>query len=218
MASEVRRDIHAIYSRLAFIYDTWTYFTESRSLDLALDSAAIRDGDAVLEVAVGTGIAFREILRRNPSGRNVGVDLTEAMLSRARARAEASGTPYELVCGDARALAFPTATFDVVMNNNMLGLVPQDMIEPILSEMFRVLRPSGRLVIATMMHPPGRFAEVVYRVGASWLGGWRDVEPAPFVRAAGFVDVERQSVTQLGIPTQVLRARKPGSQECFAHP
>jgi len=211
MASETLRDVTTIYSRLAFIYDTWTHFTESRSLALALDSASIRDGEAVLEIAVGTGIVFREILQRNPSGRNVGIDLTEAMLERARSRADAVGTPYELVRADARALSFPSASFDVVMNNNMLGLVPREMIAPILAEMFRVLRPSGRLVMATMMHPPGPLAELVYRVGASWLGGWRDVDAEPFVRAAGFVELRRESVTQLGIPTHVLRATKPST-------
>jgi ubiquinone/menaquinone biosynthesis C-methylase UbiE len=213
MAAESPGDVVRLYSPIAFLYDTWTYVTESRSLRAALDFAAIHDGEAVLEVAVGTGIAFREILRRNPSGRNVGIDLTEAMLGRARSRARGSGTPHELIREDARALSFQSASFDVVMNNNMLGLVPQRTIQVILSEMFRVLRPSGRLVIATMMRPRHLLAQLVYRVGALWLGGWRDVEPEPFVRAAGFLTVRREMVTQLGIPTEVLEARKPGSPQ-----
>jgi ubiquinone/menaquinone biosynthesis C-methylase UbiE len=211
MAAETPGDVVRLYSRVAFLYDTWTYLTESRSLRVALDVAAIRDGEAVLEIAVGTGIAFREILRRNPSGRNVGIDLTETMLERARARAQGAGTPYELIRGDARALSFKSESVDVVVNNNMLGLVPPSTIEGILSEMSRVLRPSGRLVIATMMRPNRRLALLVYRVGALWLGGWRDVAPEPFVRAAGFLTVRRQRVVQLGIPTEVLEARKPGS-------
>jgi ubiquinone/menaquinone biosynthesis C-methylase UbiE len=210
MAAETPGDVVKLYSRVAFLYDAWTYFTESRSLRVALELAAIRDGEAVLEVAVGTGIAFREVLRKNPSGRNVGIDLTEAMLRRARARAEEAGTSYELIRTDARALSFESASFDLVMNNNMLGLVPRSAMEAILSEMSRVLRPSGRLVIATMMRPRSRVAELVYRVGALWLGGWRDVEPEPFIRAAGFLLVRRRTVTQLGIPTEVLEAKKPG--------
>jgi len=82
--SEPETNVTKLYSRVARVYDAWTYLTESRSLRTALDRAAIRQDDSVLEVAVGTGIAFRELLRRNPSGRNVGVDLTEAMLRRAR--------------------------------------------------------------------------------------------------------------------------------------
>ena len=41
------------------------------------------DGQSILEVAVGTGMAFREILRRNPRGQNRGIDLSPGMLSRA---------------------------------------------------------------------------------------------------------------------------------------
>src|SRR5947207_3367530 len=133
-----------LYSRVAGVYDAWTFFTESRSLEAALDDAQIREQEVILEVAVGTGVAFREVLRRNPLGRNVGIDLTDAMLERARAKAERSGVPFELLRGDARALPFADGTVDVVMSNNMLGVVPESLVEPIVSEMFRVLRPGGR--------------------------------------------------------------------------
>jgi ubiquinone/menaquinone biosynthesis C-methylase UbiE len=80
-----------VYSRVAGVYDAWTYFTESRSLRSAVDAADIRSGEAVLEVAVGTGVAFGEIVRRNRAGRNVGVDLSEGMLRRTRAKAARAG-------------------------------------------------------------------------------------------------------------------------------
>lgn len=205
-------DVISKYSRVAGVYDAWTYFTESRSLHTALARAAIRADDAVLEVAVGTGIVFREILRRNPSGRNVGIDLTEAMLRRARRKAERSGATYELLQADARSLPFRGGTFDIVMNNNMLGVVPAEIVEKILSEMLRVLRPGGRLVVVTMKRPSRRLSELVYRIGAVWLGGWRDVDVEPSARAAGFGDVRRHTVTQLGIPSEILEARKPDSE------
>jgi ubiquinone/menaquinone biosynthesis C-methylase UbiE len=198
-----------LYSRVAGVYDAWTWFTESRSLEKALEAAAIRNGDAVLEIAVGTGVAFREILRRNPDGRNAGIDLTDAMLRRARAKAERSGVAFELVQGDARSLPFADASFDVVMNNNMLGIVPDEITSQILSEAHRVLRPGGRLVIVTMKRPRRRLSQAVYQIGAVWLGGWRDVDVEPAVRAAGFTDVRTSIVTQLGIPSEVLVAGKP---------
>jgi ubiquinone/menaquinone biosynthesis C-methylase UbiE len=72
----------ATYSWLSIIYDAWTWMLESRSLQLALALAQIRDGSSVLEVAVGSGQVFHDILRRNPSGRNVGTDMTPAMLGK----------------------------------------------------------------------------------------------------------------------------------------
>ncbi len=199
-----------MYTRVAWIYDAWTGFTERRSLEAAIEDSGICDGDAVLEVAVGTGVAFREILRRNPSGSNVGVDLTEAMLRRAREKAQREGVRCELLRADARALPFDDASFDVVMNNNMLGVVPEAMVSPIVAELFRVLRPGGRLVVV-MMKPPRRpFPRLVYGLGAVWLGGWQDLDVEPFLRAAGFLVVKRRSVTQLGIPSEVFVAVKRG--------
>jgi ubiquinone/menaquinone biosynthesis C-methylase UbiE len=212
MDTPERRDIVGVYSKLAVVYDAWTRLTERESLSAALERAAIRDGEAVLEVAVGTGVLFDEILRRNLSGRNVGIDLTEPMLRRAREKARQTGTPFELVVGDARALSFDDGSFDLVVNNNMFGLLPESEFAPILAEMWRVLKPGGRLVLVMMMRPDRLLPELVYRIGAVWLGGWREVRIEPFVRAAGFAGLESELVTQLGIPSEVLLARKPGSQ------
>jgi ubiquinone/menaquinone biosynthesis C-methylase UbiE len=206
------RELAGRYTKLAGIYDAWTWLTESKSLDAALQRAAIRDGEAVLEVAVGTGLLFREILRRNRTGHNAGVDITEAMLLRARRKAASVGAPFELTVQDARALSFANATFDLVVNNNMLGLLPERDVAPILSEMLRVLRPGGRLLVVTMMRPGRRLPELVYRIGAVWLGGWHDVSVEPLVAAAGFEVMHTEIVTQLGIPSQVLSARRPMSE------
>ena len=203
-----RRDIVATYSRLAFIYDAWTWMTETKSLRIALSHAAIRDGEAVLEVAVGTGVVFREMLLRNPSGKNVGIDLTEAMLRRAARRAKRTGVPFTLELGDARTLKFDDGTFDVVLSNNMLGLLPRKDVETVLSEMLRVLRPGGRLVLVTMASPEQRLPSWIYDVGAKWLGGWRDVQLEPLVRAAGFQNVQREVIKQLGIPSEIVIAQR----------
>ncbi|MFN7952141.1 MAG: class I SAM-dependent methyltransferase [bacterium] len=75
-------EIPKIYTRLAPMYDFWARLTESRARELAV--AHVRDGEHVLEVAVGTGLAFETLVHANPHGRTEGVDLTPAMLERAR--------------------------------------------------------------------------------------------------------------------------------------
>ncbi len=55
-----------IYRRIAPSYDLWARLTESRARDRCLELAAIRNGEEVLEVAVGTGLAFERILAVNP--------------------------------------------------------------------------------------------------------------------------------------------------------
>lgn len=65
-------DVTQKYSRVAAVYDAWTRFTESRSLEAARDKSGIRDGRRDSRSPGCTGVTFREALRRNPSGRNVG--------------------------------------------------------------------------------------------------------------------------------------------------
>ena len=61
-------EIGLVYDKLSGIYDIWGRLTESRARSRAIELAAIKDGENILEVAVGTGIAFYEIVRRNPHG------------------------------------------------------------------------------------------------------------------------------------------------------
>ncbi|MEZ0314644.1 MAG: class I SAM-dependent methyltransferase [Myxococcota bacterium] len=199
-----------MYRRLAAVYDPWTRLTESRSLLTAVAKADIRDGESVLEVAVGTGFVFRELLRRNPSGTTVGIDLTPEMLRRTRAKAEKTRVPFSLLEGDARKLPFADGAFDVVLSGNMLGLLSDADAVTALREMARVLRPGGRLVLITMTCPRSLLSGWIYRLGAMRLGGWRDVHVEPLVREVGFEQVRRTVVSQLGVPSEVLVAWSDG--------
>lgn len=75
-------EIGHVYDRLAGIYDIWGKLTESRARNRAIELAEIRNGQNILEVAVGTGLAFYEIVKRNPDGINIGVDLSKGMLKK----------------------------------------------------------------------------------------------------------------------------------------
>ena len=209
MSHDDNRRIVRAYSWVAWIYGLWTWFTEHRSLGAALEPAHIRDGEAVLEVAVGTGELFQQILRKNPSGRNVGVDLTPAMLRRARDKAESTHVRHELIEGDARSLPFPNESFDLVINNNMLGLVPAGAVGPILTELRRVLRPGGKLILVMMRKPSVWPARVLFTIGAVKLGRWRDLDLEPSLAALGFEVVRRLRVVQFGVPSDIFEMRRP---------
>ena len=83
-----------------------------------MEPAAILEGESVLQVAAGTGLALVEFLRANPTGRNEGIDSTEEMLSRAKQKAQRSGaTNYFLKTGDAYDLEYSDDSFDLVIDN-----------------------------------------------------------------------------------------------------
>lgn len=204
--------VRSVYERIAPVYDAWAWLTESRARAVCLDLAQVRDGEDVLEVAVGTGMTFAELVARNPSGRNEGIDLTAGMLRRAEDRSRRAGRGrYHLALGDAYALDFPDASFDLLVNNYMFDLLPERDFARVLSEFRRVLRPGGRLVLVNMAkgdRPQHRIAEAIYRFNPSLMGGCRGVALEPFVRAAGFEVTRREVAVQMTFPSEIIAATR----------
>jgi ubiquinone/menaquinone biosynthesis C-methylase UbiE len=197
-----------LYRKIAPSYDLWAWLTESKARNRCLELAAIKDGEHVLEVAVGTGLAFEMILEANPSGRNEGIDLTEAMLSRAEKKAAKSGSDnYRLRVGDAYDLDFPDDSFDVLINNYMFDLLPQQDFRTVLEEFKRVLRPGGRLVMISMTKGERWYNglwERIYRINPALLGGCRGVLLLPQLEACGFGQTRREYVSQLTFPSEIV--------------
>lgn len=207
--AQVRR----VYDRLAPVYERWTTPFESRARARVLDIVAAHEGERILEVAVGPGAAFGEILSRNPHGLTVGLDISRKMLVKATAKARRSGQgSYLLLQADARRLPLPGDSFDLVTNSYMLDLLPVEGIREVLSEFKRVLRPGGTLVLVNMTHSRAwlsRAWEWLYGRSPSLLAGCRAVLAAPFLEEMGFANVEREVVTQLTFPSEVLTASRP---------
>ncbi len=105
----------------------------------------IQRGESVLDLGCGAGFdAFVAAQLVGPGGRVVGVDLSREMLAVARAsHAEAGFPQVEFREASIEALPFPDASYDVALSNGVLNLVPDK--PGALAEIFRVLRPGGRL-------------------------------------------------------------------------
>jgi ubiquinone/menaquinone biosynthesis C-methylase UbiE len=120
-----QNEIAGIYDSLSSIYDLWGNLTESRARNRALELAEIKNGQKVLEVAVGTGLAFYEIVKQNPDGTNIGIDISAGMLKKAQKRLnQLSGANYELKQASAFQLEAEEEQFDVLINNYMFDLIP----------------------------------------------------------------------------------------------
>lgn len=111
------------------------------------------DGRFVLLVGVGTGLDFPHL---PPGGNYFGVDLTPAMLQKARERAEGMGLDIDLREGDALDLPFADEQFDVVVLHMILAVVKSP--DKALEEACRVLKPGGRVIIADKFLRPGESA------------------------------------------------------------
>lgn len=207
------QDIRKTYTWIAPTHDWLAVLVEARARSLGLEWANVQDGEHVLEVAVGTGLSFQALLRLNPNGHTDGIDLTPAMLRRARRRAERTGvTAYRLAPGNAFDLAFADATFDLLLNSYMVDMVPEADFVPLLQEYRRVLKPGGRLVMMNMTLGErwyNQLWEWLYRLHAPLLGGCRGVALLPYVQKAGFVHTRRAYVSQWTFPSEVIYGEKP---------
>jgi arsenite methyltransferase len=112
-------------------------------------------GERVLDLGSGAGtdslIAAQMV---GEQGQVTGIDMTQEMLAKARAAAaEMGATNVEFVEGEAERLPFPDASFDVVISNGVIDLIPDK--DAVFIELFRVLAPGGRIQVAdvTIQNP-----------------------------------------------------------------
>ena len=204
-------DVRRRYAKLSRIYDFWGVITESKTVRKALEMAYIKNGESILEVAVGTGNMFEKIVANNANGHNEGIDLSPEMLARAKERLKKSRSNYSLKTGDAYSLPYPDGSFDLIMNNYMFDLLPEEDFPRVLLEFKRVLKPGGRMVITSMT--PGRkwYSRIWDRLlskAPNILEGCRPISLAGDVARAGFRNIHEEYVSQFTFPSLIIYAEK----------
>jgi ubiquinone/menaquinone biosynthesis C-methylase UbiE len=207
-----QNEIAGIYDSLAKIYDIWGNLTESRARSRALELAEIQNGQKILEVAVGTGLAFHQIVRRNPDGTNIGIDVSAGMLKKARKRlSQLSGANYELKKASAFQLEAEDEQFDVLINNYMFDLISFDQMDAVLAEFKRVLKKEGKLVLVNMTIGE-RFGsgiyDFLYRLSPRLMGGCRGIRLSEKLKENGFNVKLREYHQQCLFPSEVILAQK----------
>ena len=205
-------EIAGIYNSLANVYDIWGNLTESRARKRALELAEIKNGQNILEVAVGTGLAFFEIVKRNPDGTNIGIDISAGMLKKAGKRlSPLSGAHYALKKASAFDLDSENAQFDVLMNNYMFDLISYDRMDAVLKEFKRVLKKGGKLVLVNMTLGEKFGSGIynrIYRVSPRLMGGCRGIRLSKKIKEHGFQIKLREYHQQCLFPSEVILAHK----------
>jgi len=177
--------------------------------------AAPKRGETVLDLGSGAGVdvflAAREV---GPEGRVIGVDMTPAMIDRARAHAaKESFANVEFRLGEIEHLPLPDASVDVIVSNCVVNLSPEKA--QVFREAFRVLKPGGRMLLSDLVLERPLPAETrdsieayVGCIGGASLRG----EYLELIRGAGFLGVEVVREGRYGaepVTSVQVRATKP---------
>ena len=176
------RKVRRLYTLVAGIYDLRVRLF-LRWRNAALQVLRPRPGDTVLDLACGTGLNFRHVIKRtSPDGRIVGVDCTRAMLKQARRRiTRHRWDGVSLVEGDATTLPLAGESCDGVVCSYAIIVIPD--YRRAIAEAVRVLKPGGRLVL---LEPK--------RGTALWA---RAVTPLVALAGVGVVHLDRRAWEEL---------------------
>jgi phosphatidylethanolamine/phosphatidyl-N-methylethanolamine N-methyltransferase len=196
-----RDSIARAYGRWAPVYDLvfGQVFAHGRNAAIV---AAEKIGGRILEVGVGTGISLPDYARTN---KLTGVDISEPMLRKAQQRVAALKLDYveALAVMDAAKLAFPDASFDVVVAQYVITAVPDP--DGTLDEFARVVRPGGEIILVNHIGAESGpralfeacFAPLARRLG--WRPEFRFARITDWVARHGGVRlIERRPMPPLG--------------------
>lgn len=196
------------YRRWAPIYDSTFGRITGVGRARAVDWLNTRSG-SLLEVGVGTGLSLPSY---KPHLQITGVDYSPEMLERAREKADRLdlGHVRELRQMDARELGFPDGSFDTVVAMYLVSVVPEP--ERVISEMARVCKPGGEVVILNhFARQTGALAAVerAFAPFANQLGWHSDFDRARIMGDSRLLLEEERSMPPFGLFT-LLRFRRVG--------
>ncbi|MGB2867600.1 MAG: arsenite methyltransferase [Bacteroidota bacterium] len=174
---------------------------------IPVEVAAIKTGDSVLDLGSGAGndvFVARRIV--GESGKVIGVDLTDAMIAKAKSNNEKLGyRNVEFRQGDIERLPVDSASVDVVISNCVLNLVPDK--PKAFAEIFRVLKPGAHFAISDVV-TTGALPESIKSAAELYVGcvsgAIEKEEYLMLMKKTGFTNVEVKKEKEISVPNKVL--------------
>ena len=176
-------------------YDTYmrrvTLGREQVLRDVTVDLAQVKPGDSVLEVGCGTGTLTLAAKRKaGPTGKVCGIDVIPGMLEVSRRKAAQANLEVAFQPGSIDDIPFPGNQFDAVMGSFMIFHMSEPVRRKGIAEIYRVLKPGGRLMVLDMALPPQPLPRAI---AGLLFGGMMEHdlrELIPLMESVGFSNIE----------------------------
>jgi ubiquinone/menaquinone biosynthesis C-methylase UbiE len=214
LTSDIREAVREKYAALADVQDPCCGSSTALGCGNPTAVADLHEVETVLDLGSGAGEDVLVSARRvGPTGRAIGVDMTDEMLEAARrGAAEAGVANAEFVKGYLEELPLPDESVDVVISNCVINLSADK--QRVIREAARVLRPGGRFAVSDVIADPDMDA-ATRKDMEQWTGciagALTRVEFAIALHNAGFDDVEITETHRVHehAGSAIIRARKP---------
>ncbi len=207
------------YDRISRIYGWMTVAFERRHGEKALELLSIREGEIILEIGPGSGHCLRRIAGLVGEGGNgCGIDISAGMLKVTRNKLLRSGMAARagLCCADAVRLPLRDGSFDAILMVFTLELFDTLEIPQVLQESMRVLKPGGRITVASLSREGKkttamRLYEWVHR---KWpqIADCRPIYAERSMKSCGYIVASGTRAQMAGLPLEIVSATKPDSR------
>lgn len=210
-----KEEAKRFYDRISRVYEYFTGAFERKYAVMAVERLSVEEGEAVLEIGFGSGHCLKRIAESvGKTGKVYGVDISSGMLEVTRRRLDRARLMdrVELYCGDAASLPYGDNTFDAVFMSFTLEIFDTPEIPSLLEEVKRVLKPRGRIGVASMSKENAeslllRLYEWAHRKWPKYVD-CRPIYVEQSLRDAGYKIRKKEKVKLFGLPGEIVVAVK----------
>lgn len=207
----------ASYNQMSGWYDLVSGSSEKKFRDIGIQKLAAQAGESILEIGYGTGHCILALAQAvGNTGKVYGIDISDGMRAITEERVRKTGLldRVDLRIGDATSLPFAAGSLDAVFMSFTLELFDTPEIPLVLEQCHRALRPGGRIVVVALVWKPG-LAVRIYEWFHEKMPTAVDCRPIlarDDLQSAGFSISDCEALLMWGLPVEIIRAEKKGSQ------
>jgi ubiquinone/menaquinone biosynthesis C-methylase UbiE len=162
-----------------------------------VERAHLHNGERLLDVGCGTATLLLAAKAHTPTIEAIGIDSDEPVITLARKKIVESKLKVEVMLGNAEHLLFSSDSFDIVISTLTFHHLPTEAKKLAMQEIYRVLKPGGRFVLADFGPPQGVLLKTLFRLSAllpsremKYLQDNREGKLPVFLEEAGFTVTE----------------------------